>query len=232
MTQAAAGATSGTASAFGIPAVFALLLCCETGLPVPLPADVLMLALGGAVSAGTIPWWLAALGLELVAVVGTALLLFLARGPATALLARLGPRVGLTADRMRRSSSLVERRGWPALLTGRTTPGLRTITVVAAAASTVPARRALPALVAGSTIFLQVHLALGLALGAPVRALLASAGGRTLLALAVVAAVGLAIAVGRARRQRVGGHAWTDGVCPACSTLTYLAPLDRADDGG
>ena len=196
---AATGMTSGAASAFGVPAVFGLLLCCETGVPVPLPADVLMLALGGAVSAGRLPWWLAVLGLELVAVAGTAVLLFLARGPATLVLKRLGPRVGLNADRLRRSSSLLERRGWPALVTGRTTPGLRTVTVVAVAASTVPPRRALPALVAGSTIFLQVHLALGMALGAPIRELLADSRGRLLLAIVVAALGGVATAVVRTR---------------------------------
>ena len=77
----------------------------------------------------------------------------------------LGPRVGLTGPRLARAAGLLERRGWPALASGRTTPGLRTVTVVAAASSGARVGRALPALVLGSSLFLQAHLLLGYALG-------------------------------------------------------------------
>jgi membrane protein DedA with SNARE-associated domain len=119
-----------------------------------------MLLLGERVSAGALPLWLAALALELVAVAGTAALFLAARGPGRALLTRAGPRLGLTGPRLARAAQLLERRGWPALVAGRTTPGLRTVTVVAAASSGVRAGRALPALVLGSSLFLQAHLLL------------------------------------------------------------------------
>jgi membrane protein DedA with SNARE-associated domain len=91
-------------TAFGLPAAFALLLGCEAGMPVPLPADLLMLVIGERVSAGTFPLWLAVVGVELVAVVGTAALLLATRGPARALLTRFGPRLGSprTESRARR----------------------------------------------------------------------------------------------------------------------------------
>jgi membrane protein DedA with SNARE-associated domain len=85
---------------------------------------------------------------------------------------------------------LVALAGTAALLlaAGRTTPGLRTVTVVAAAGSGVRAGRALPALVLGSSLFLQVHLLLGYALGPAARELLAQAR----LSVLVIAAVVLA----------------------------------------
>ena len=101
-----------------------------------------MLLLGERVSAGALPLWLAALSLELVAVAGTAALFLAARGAGRALLTRAGPRLGLTGPRLARAAELLERRGWPALAAGRTTPGLRTVTVVAAASSGVRAGRA------------------------------------------------------------------------------------------
>jgi hypothetical protein len=116
-----------------MPGLFGLLLAMEAGVPVPIPGDLVMLLVGERVSAGALPLWLAVAALELVAVAGTATLFLLARGPARTLLARVGPRVGLTEARQARASALLERRGGPALATGRCTPGLRTVTVVAAA---------------------------------------------------------------------------------------------------
>jgi membrane protein DedA with SNARE-associated domain len=124
--------TAGIGSA-GMPGLFGLLLAMEAGVPVPVPGDVVMLLVGERVSAGALPLWLAVAALELVAVAGTATLFLLARGPARTLLARVGPRVGLTEARRARASALLERRGLPALATGRCTPGLRTVTVVAVA---------------------------------------------------------------------------------------------------
>jgi membrane protein DedA with SNARE-associated domain len=102
---------------------------------------------------------------EAVALVGTGALFLVCRGPGSALVNRLGPRVGLTQERMTRATDVIERRGGPALAIGRGTPGLRTATCVAAGASGLPLRRALPALVIGSSVFPQLHLFLGYFLG-------------------------------------------------------------------
>ncbi|MFN2593889.1 MAG: DedA family protein, partial [Actinomycetota bacterium] len=99
----------------------------------------------------------------------------LVRGPANALIARWGPRVGLTPERLARVSSVLERKGRTALALSRSTPGLRTASVVAAGASGVRARSALPRLIVGSTIFVEGHFLLGLALGSVARRVLAKA---------------------------------------------------------
>src|SRR4051812_8825675 len=99
----------------------------EAGLPIPIPADLVMLLVGERVAAGVFPLWLAVLAFEAVAVIGTTALFLASRGPGRAVVERLGPRVGLTTDRLDRAVRVVERRGRPALAVGRGTPGLRTV---------------------------------------------------------------------------------------------------------
>jgi membrane protein DedA with SNARE-associated domain len=54
----------------------------EAGVPVPVPADLVMLAVGAQVSTGDLPLVVAVLAFEAVAVLGTAALFLVARGPA------------------------------------------------------------------------------------------------------------------------------------------------------
>jgi membrane protein DedA with SNARE-associated domain len=220
------GALAAAGTGSGVPGLLGLLLAMEAGVPIPVPSDLVMLLLGERVSAGALPLWLAAVALEAVAVAGTAALFLLARGPGRALLARLGPRLGLTGPRLARASELLERRGWPALATGRTTPGLRTVTVVTAASSGVRAGRALPALVLGSSIFLQAHLLLGYALGPAARELLEQA---RLPALVAAAAALAAVAVLLLRRRRRGAApVLADGICPVCLAAGLAGGAGRA----
>jgi membrane protein DedA with SNARE-associated domain len=142
-----------------------LLLPMEAGVPIPVPADLVMFTVGERVAAGKFPLWLAVAGFEVIAVLGTTALFVACRGPAQRIIARFGPRLGLTEARLRRAAAFAETRGRPGLALGRGTPGLRTVTVVAAAVSGLNGRRALPALIVGSSVFLQLHLVLGLLLG-------------------------------------------------------------------
>jgi hypothetical protein len=131
-------------------------------------------------------------------------------------------RVRLSTTPLRRlGSGDAPRRVLPALVAGRTTPGLRTVTVVAAAGSGIRVGRALPALVLGSSLFLQAHLLFGYALGPAARELLE----RARLPVLVVAAVALgAVAVLLLRRGRRGSAArvLAEGACPACLALGLL----------
>jgi membrane protein DedA with SNARE-associated domain len=88
----------------------ALLLVMEAGVPVPIPADLVMLAVGARAATGGVPLVVAVLAFEAVAIVGTAALFLAARGPGYALVRRAGPRIGLTAARLGRATSLIERR--------------------------------------------------------------------------------------------------------------------------
>jgi membrane protein DedA with SNARE-associated domain len=219
-----AGQQSGSGGAAGIGTIagIVLLLPMEAGVPIPIPADLVMLAVGARVGAGGIALWAAVLAFEAVAVVGTTALFAAARGPGNALVRRLGPRIGLTAARQARAAGLIERRGWPALALLRATPGLRTLTVVAAGGSGLSPRRALPPLIAGSSVFLQLHLFLGYFLGTAAQHVLHVATGPALAAAAVLVLGAAAFWLVR-RGRRAGAGSLAEAACPACLTLALLA---------
>jgi membrane protein DedA with SNARE-associated domain len=220
MFAKAAGA--GLPAGLGAIAGLALMVPMEAGIPIPIPADLVELAVGARVAAGDLPLWIAVLAFEAVAVLGTTALFLAARGPGHALVARLGPRIGLTQGRLGRASDLIERRGRPMLAAGRATPGLRTVTVVAAGGSGIPARRALPALIIGSSIFLQLHLFLGYFLGAAAVHALKVATLPALLVFVALALGGIAVWLVR-RGRRAGSAGVLEGDCPACLALAFLA---------
>jgi membrane protein DedA with SNARE-associated domain len=228
-TQAAAGlglssakASAGLAGGIGAAAGIALLVPMEAGVPIPIPADLVMLAVGARVGAGDIPLAVAVLAFEAVAVVGTTALFLAARGPGHAAVRRFGPRLGLTPARLDRATGLIERRGWLALAVGRSTPALRTLTVIAAGSSGLSARRALPALIAGSSIFLQLHLFLGYFLGPAAVHILRAATVPALAALALLLAGGIAFWLAR-RGRRPSAAGLAEALCPACLALAYMS---------
>src|SRR5437773_12358185 len=95
---------------------------------------------------------------------------------------------------------------------------LRTLTVVAAGLSGLNGRRALPALIVGSSVFLQVHLVLGLLLGPLADRAFDRAKGPALAAVAVlVVAVVVFWRVRRSRRAAAPGGweeaSWAEWIC-------------------
>ena len=212
----------GSAAGLSGLAALVVLLPMEAGIPIPLPADLVMFTVGERVAAGKFPLWLAVAGFEVIAVVGTTALFLACRGPAHRIIARFGPRLGLTQARVGRAAAFAETRGRPGLALGRGTPGLRTITVIAAGVSGLSWRRALPALILGSSVFLQVHLVLGLLLGPLAVRAFDQAKGPALAALAALVA-GTLIFWRARRRKRAAPGAWMEATCPACIGVTLLA---------
>jgi len=209
-------------SGLGAPLALLLLVPMEAGIPIPLPADLVMLVVGEQAASGHIPLWLAVLAFEAIAVVGTSLLYLLARGPGHALVARVGPKIGLTTTRLDRALGIIEHRGRPALAIGRGTPGLRTVTTVAAGGSGLGPRRALPALILGSSVFLQLHLVLGYVLGPAARDAIDEAKGPAIAVLLLVALAGAGFWFVRKRRASVAAEAWAEASCPACLALSFV----------
>jgi membrane protein DedA with SNARE-associated domain len=226
--EAAGVATGGVG--IGAPAALGLLVLTESGVPVLIPADVLLLLVGERAAAGAIPLAVVVAALVGIAVGGTTILFLLARGPGRALVDRLGPRIGITARRLDRASVLLERRGLPALAIGRATPGLRTVTVVSAGSSRLPAGRALPALFIGAIVFHLGHLVLGYLLGPLAWAAIESARGPALAVLAALVVVA-AVVWFRRRGRRAGAQAFTEGICPACLAADWLAERPAKADG-
>lgn len=194
----------------------------EAGVPLPIPGDVLMLIVGERAAANAVPLWMAVLGLELDVIFGTAALFFLARGPARGLIRRVGPHVGLTQERLDRATNVFEHKGQAAIPVGRATPSLRTLTVLATAASRLTARRALLLLFLGGSVFVQLHLVLGFFLGPVAESAFQKATFPTLIVLGVLVAGGIVFWLIRHGRRR-GAHAWTEATCPACMAL-HLIP--------
>lgn len=89
---------------FGLPAAVGLLIPMEAGVPIPVPDDLVMLVIGERVGAGRFSLWAAIVGLEVVAIMGTAALFFACRGPGYAVVRRLGPRIGLTTELLDRAN--------------------------------------------------------------------------------------------------------------------------------
>jgi membrane protein DedA with SNARE-associated domain len=139
--------------------------------------------------------------------------------------------VGLTAVRLKRVRSAIERRGRVALAVGRATPGLRTLTVVAAATSGARATVALPAVVAGSAVFLGGHVILGYVAGSAAREFIHRATGPAILVAAVLV-LGAAVVwlVRRGRRGAAG--AFAESACPACVMLGAVAMRSGVDAVG
>jgi membrane protein DedA with SNARE-associated domain len=205
------------------PLALVLLLPMEAGVPIPLPADLVMFTVGERVAAGRFPLWLAVAGFEIIAVLGTTVLFLACRGPAQRIIARFGPRLGLTEARLRRAAAFAETRGRAGLALGRGTPGLRTLTVIAAGVSGLSGRRALPALIVGSSVFLQLHLVLGLLFGPLADRAFDQAKGPALAAAAALAAAGLIFWRVRRRQRAAAPAAWMEATCPACIGVGLLA---------
>jgi membrane protein DedA with SNARE-associated domain len=205
------------------PLALVLLLPMEAGVPIPLPADLVMFTVGERVAAGRFPLWLAVAGFEIIAVLGTTVLFLACRGPAQRIIARFGPRLGLTEARLRRAAAFAETRGRAGLALGRGTPGLRTLTVIAAGVSGLHGRRALPALIVGSSVFLQLHLVLGLLLGPLADRAFNQAKGPAVVAAAGLIAAGLVFWRVRRRQRAAAPAAWMEATCPACIGVSLLA---------
>jgi len=222
MTGSSLLSATSAAGGIGVAAGIALMLPMEAGVPIPVPFDLVMLFIGARVGAGVVPLWVAVIAFEAVAVIGTTALLLAARGPGHALLIRAGPRVGLTSTRLARATKFFERRGRLALAVGRSTPGLRTLTVVGAGSAGISMRRALPPLILGSSVFVQLHLFLGYFLGSAARHALKAATGLTLglAVILILAAVAFWLVH---RRGKSGREGLLEAACPACLALAAIS---------
>ena len=94
--------------------------------------------------------------------------------------------------------------------------------MIAAAVSGLNGRRALPALIVGSSVFLQLHLILGLLLGPLADRAFNQAKGPALIAAAVLVAGTVVFWRVRRRKRAAAPAAWMEASCPACLGVSLL----------
>ncbi len=222
--------------ALAILGLAGLLFVKEAGVPVPVPGDLLVLGAGVA-AAGDPATGLAALGAILLAgYAGGGLQFLLVRGTLRRAMLAVLARLGVPRARIDALSERLRRSGVRGVAVARATPGVRIAAIAASGLAALPLSTFGAGLVAGNTVFVGGHFALGYVAGPPALSLLPSGGLVVAVAafvfLALVGAVGwLAIRRRRATAapvpavDRLGGQAfaaWADAACPACLTLAVL----------
>lgn len=217
---------------YGPLALFVVMLLKAAGVPVPLPADLLMLAAAARAAEGKLPLW-ETFGLILVALVLGGLVQFgLARGPARGLLYHHGHLLGLTPARLDRAAGAVQRGGVLGIAAAILTPGVRSVTVAGCGLAGTPLRVFVPGLMLGSAAFLALHIGLGFGGGLLLNRLATAVPLPGLIAIAVAAAGAAGWFLIRRRQAPAGtagavvadaAGAWCEACCPVCLALGAIA---------
>ena len=201
---------------------FVVILIEETGVPVPMPGDFLMLGIGVHARQGGVNLVQALITMELATLVGATILYSIASRAGRDLVYRYGRYIHLTPARLDQAERWLTRHGAAAIVAGRMTPGLRMATVIASGVFGVPVWRFLPSLAAGAFLYILVYTLLGYFVGQPI---LNAMEGITLplgLLGSLIPLVLLTVWVARARRALQlreateaglgdGRHRWRDG---------------------
>ena len=144
-----------------VAAAFAYLVVEEAGLPIPVPSDFLMLALGARAREGSIVLWQVIAAMEAGTMLGSSILYLLARWHGRALVERFGPFVGIGQAQLDQAERQLQRHGAIAVLLGRLLPGMRILTAIACGIFRVPYRVFLPAMSVGSLVYIVGYTMLG-----------------------------------------------------------------------
>jgi membrane protein DedA with SNARE-associated domain len=208
----------------------AILFIKEAGLPLPVPGDLLVVGAGVSTSgrSDAIAWLAAVL---IAGYAGGCVQFLLIRGPMRRPILGLLARVGLGEQRLAALAAPLSRRGARGVAIARATPGVRVPVIAASAIAALPFGVFVPGLIAGNTVFVGGHFALGFVVGAPATRI----AGAVASPAALVVAIGI-LAIGgalgwvalRARREAPGGHdesalpSWADAACPICLSIAAL----------
>jgi membrane-associated protein len=231
----AAAAITQFLDTYGLLAVFLIMLLKEIGVPVPIPADIIILGGAARAAQGKESGIAVFVAILIPMVIGGFVQYAVVRGPGRQFIYRIGRYIGLTPARLERAMTAVRRGGVAAVALGLTTPGVRIATVPASGLANLPAGMFVPGLIAGSAFFLAWHFVIGY-LGGVVLALL------NLPAPAIIALVLAVLLLGAGgwlfvRRRRAASRsgqagepagasgayaAWADASCPACIAITLI----------
>ncbi len=213
---------------YGIAAIFVIMLVKETGVPVPIPSDLLMIAAGIQIATAAYPLPALVGALALAVLIGGSIQFLLARSVGRAIVYRIALALGIPAERLDRAVERLRSGGARAVFIGLNIPAARAAVIPAAGLARL---RFLPFTVAtllGSLAFYGWHIALGYLVGPAAITLLERYTGPALGLLLLLALAGLmvwaAMRRGAATGERDAARSWTEAACPACLAVTALRP--------
>lgn len=188
--------------------LFAVIFAEEAGVPLPIPGDLFIAAMGFLASTGRASFVPAAAVVTAATVMGASLLFLVSRHAGPRLLAWAGRWLGYDASRQARLEARLERHGVATVVFGRLIPGLRIVmTVVAGALRMRHATFALGTLVAG-LLWSTIYFWLGYLLGSGYQRLEGrGAVPHWLVPVAIAVAVAALVIVLRRRNRRRAGAA-------------------------
>ncbi|MBI4788256.1 MAG: hypothetical protein HY782_14590 [Chloroflexi bacterium] len=220
---------------YGLLAVFGIMMLKELGVPVPIPADLIMLGAAARAATGRFPFAAVFLAILIPMLIGGLVQYSMAKGPGRRLIYRLGNYIGLTRERLDRAMGTVRKGGAVAVMLGLTTPGVRIAIVPASGLAALPLAAFVPGLIAGSIFFLSWHFAIGYVGGAVLALLNLPLPVILLLALAVLllGVAGWMMIRNNARRRGAATTnnygSFTAAACPVCLGITLLQERQGAE---
>jgi len=214
---------------YGLAAACAILLVKAVGVPIPIPGDVILLAMAARAAEGKVLLWVAFVALLAAIVLGNSVQYLLARGPARGMVLRFGGRLGVTSGRLERVAQRVKQGGVLGIGLAVLTPGVRSAAIPGCGLAGIPLRLFIPGLALGSAVDLGLHFALGFAGAGLLASVVQPAPLLILLTLALLGlAAWLVIARRRHATREVAVNAWAQATCPVCLILGSVAALDTA----
>ncbi len=213
---------------YGLGAIFIILLVKTIGIPIPIPADLIILTAAARVAQGKLNMWQVFIAIFIALVVGGLIQFLLARGPGRGLLYRFGRYIGLTSPRLDAVSDRVKKGGAFSISIAILVPGVRGAAIAASGLADSPLQTFLPGLVIGSVLFLGLHFFLGY-LGGSLFSIIGHVLPLSLIVLLVLVLLLtiFAIWVVVRRRQKTAQldvegtslELWHEGICPVCLAL-------------
>lgn len=187
--------------------LFTVILAEEAGLPLPLPGDLFIAAMGFMAHSHRAAFLPTAAVVTSATVLGASVLYLVSRHAGRRLLLRIARRFGYTEAREARVEAWLARRGAAAVVFGRLIPGLRIVMTVVAGALRLPHATFVAGTVLAGILWATIYFWLGYLLGAGYERLAGEVRLEELWPWAAAAAALLAVAVviRRARRRRAPG---------------------------
>jgi membrane protein DedA with SNARE-associated domain len=146
--------------------LFAVILAEEAGIPLPIPGDLFIAAMGFLSYGRPSAFPLAAAIVTIATVLGASVLYLLSRHAGRPFLMKVAGRFGYTEARNARLEAWLQRRGASAVVVGRLVPGLRIVMTVVAGALRMPQATFALGTVAAGVVWATIYFWAGYALAA------------------------------------------------------------------